>query len=56
MKVDRAKLKKSSSEVPADCKTLIDKLKVQSESDLYKELKDIKVWTYGKVKIFFCVC
>ncbi|GFR78690.1 E3 ubiquitin-protein ligase HUWE1, partial [Elysia marginata] len=52
MKVDRAKLKKSSSEVPADCKTLIDKLKVQSENDLYKELKDIKVWTYGKCELY----
>ncbi|RUS89503.1 hypothetical protein EGW08_002736 [Elysia chlorotica] len=52
MKVDRAKLKKSSSEVPADCKTLIDKLKVQSEGDLYKELKDIKVWTYGKCELY----
>lgn len=28
MKIDRSKLKKSSSEVPADCKNLIDKLKV----------------------------
>ena len=30
MKIDRTKLKKSSSEVPADCKNLIDKLKVKS--------------------------
>ena len=29
MKIDRSKLKKSSSEVPADCKNLIDKLKVR---------------------------
>ena len=29
MKIDRTKLKKSSSEVPADCKNLIDKLKVR---------------------------
>ena len=28
MKIERSKLKKSSSEVPADCKNLIDKLKV----------------------------
>ena len=28
MKIDRTKLKKSSSEVPADCKNLIEKLKV----------------------------
>ena len=30
MKIDRSKLKKSSSEVPADCKNLIDKLKVRN--------------------------
>ena len=29
MKIERSKLKKSSSEVPADCKNLIDKLKVK---------------------------
>ena len=31
MKIDRTKLKKSSSEVPADCKNLIEKLKVTLE-------------------------
>ncbi|XP_059143196.1 E3 ubiquitin-protein ligase HUWE1-like isoform X5 [Physella acuta] len=52
MKVDRSKLKKSSSEVPADCKVLIDKLKGLSPDDLYKELKDIKSWTYGKCELY----
>ncbi|KAH9507521.1 E3 ubiquitin-protein ligase huwe1 [Bulinus truncatus] len=52
MKVDRSKLKKSSSEVPADCKVLIDKLKSLSADDLYKELKDIKSWTYGKCELY----
>jgi hypothetical protein len=28
MKIDRSKVKKSSSEVPLDCRNLIDKLKV----------------------------
>ncbi|CAL1528834.1 unnamed protein product [Lymnaea stagnalis] len=52
MKVDRSKLKKSSSEVPADCKVLIDKLKSLSSDDLFKELKDIKAWTYGKCELY----
>ncbi|XP_055882443.1 E3 ubiquitin-protein ligase HUWE1-like isoform X4 [Biomphalaria glabrata] len=52
MKVDRSKLKKSSSEVPADCKVLIDKLKSLSTDDLCKELKDIKTWTYGKCELY----
>ena len=33
MKIDRSKVKKSSSEVPLDCRILIDKLKVSSLSD-----------------------
>ncbi|XP_077869208.1 E3 ubiquitin-protein ligase HUWE1-like [Saccoglossus kowalevskii] len=48
MKVDRTKLKKSVSEVPADCKALIEKLKACSEDDLLTELKQIKSWNYGK--------
>ena len=35
MKIDRSKLKKSSSEVPADCKNLIDKLKVRNISPFH---------------------
>ena len=63
MKIDRTKLKKSSSEVPADCKNLIDKLKVKllklekdeimpslqgcSQDQFLQELKSIETWTYG---------
>ena len=35
MKIERSKLKKSSSEVPADCKTLIDKLKVKMKRESF---------------------
>ena len=50
MKIDRSKLKKSSSEVPADCKNLIDKLKGCSQEQFLQELKSIETWTYGKDK------
>jgi hypothetical protein len=43
MKIDRSKVKKSSSEVPLDCRNLIDKLKVsflcfQGEGGLKREM------------------
>ncbi|UYV80320.1 HUWE1 [Cordylochernes scorpioides] len=52
MKIDRTKLKKSSSEVPADCKALIDKLKSCSQDELHLILKDIKSWNCGKCELF----
>ncbi|XP_070192440.1 E3 ubiquitin-protein ligase HUWE1-like isoform X3 [Littorina saxatilis] len=52
MKIDRSKLKKSSSEVPADCKTLIEKIKSCAESDLLQTLKEVKSWTYGKCELY----
>ncbi|XP_035825881.1 E3 ubiquitin-protein ligase HUWE1 isoform X3 [Aplysia californica] len=52
MKVDRSKLKKPSSEVPAECKVLIDKLRGLSEDDLCRELGEIKVWTFGKCELY----
>src|SRR5437588_537080 len=54
MKIDRAKLKKSSSEVPSDCRLLIERLKgCQSESELLTELKSIKTtWNYGKSELY----
>ncbi|XP_046372246.1 E3 ubiquitin-protein ligase HUWE1-like isoform X1 [Haliotis rufescens] len=51
MKIDRSKLKKSSTEVPADCRTLIEKLK-SSEDDLLAELRTVKTWTFGKCELY----
>ncbi|XP_022080949.1 E3 ubiquitin-protein ligase HUWE1-like [Acanthaster planci] len=53
MKVDRSKLKKSSSEVPSDCKALIEKLK--SCADLSAELAHINTWNHGKCELFHWV-
>lgn len=55
MKVDRSKSKRSSSEVPADCKALIDKLKSCNHDQLLHELKQIKSWTCGKCELYHWV-
>lgn len=55
MKIDRSKSKKSSSEVPADCKALIDKLKSCNSDQLLEELKQIKTWTCGKCELYHWV-
>ena len=52
MKIDRSKLKKSSSEVPADCKTLIERLtSTNSKADFLSQLQKIETWTYGKCEL-----
>ncbi|KAF8790741.1 E3 ubiquitin-protein ligase HUWE1 like protein [Argiope bruennichi] len=52
MKIDRTKLKKSSSEVPPDCKALIDKLKSCNHDELLEELSKIKTWNCGKCELY----
>ena len=58
MKIDRTKLKKSSSDVPADCKCLIDTLLAsagengQNKVAFLKQLQSIETWTYGKCELF----
>ncbi|ESO88796.1 hypothetical protein LOTGIDRAFT_125574 [Lottia gigantea] len=52
MKIDRSKLKKSSTEVPADCRALIEKLKTCPEEELLSELKAVRVWTIGKCELY----
>ncbi|GAB6020027.1 hypothetical protein CHUAL_014109 [Chamberlinius hualienensis] len=52
MKIDRAKLRKSSSELPSDCKYLIDQLKNCSNDELFATLSKIKTWNYGKCELY----
>ena len=52
MKIDRAKLKKSTTEVPVDCRALIEKLKVATEDNLKSELLQLKTWTFGKCELY----
>ena len=46
MKIERSKLKKSSSEVPADCKNLIDKLKVTERYSVIIEFGNMLTFCY----------
>ncbi|XP_034939530.1 E3 ubiquitin-protein ligase HUWE1 isoform X2 [Chelonus insularis] len=52
MKIDRSRLKKGTSEVPAECQELISKLRGCSHSELLEELKQIDAWTFGKCELF----
>ncbi|XP_069142505.1 E3 ubiquitin-protein ligase HUWE1-like isoform X2 [Argopecten irradians] len=52
MKIDRNKLKKSTTEVPADCRALIEKLKTATEGTLLEELRAVKSWSYGKCELY----
>uniref|UniRef100_A0A8C5AFK1 E3 ubiquitin-protein ligase HUWE1 n=1 Tax=Gadus morhua TaxID=8049 RepID=A0A8C5AFK1_GADMO len=55
MKVDRSKLKKTPTEAPADCRTLIEKLKACSDEQLLVELQHIKTWNIGKCELYHWV-
>ncbi|XP_046484252.1 E3 ubiquitin-protein ligase HUWE1 isoform X1 [Neodiprion pinetum] len=52
MKIDRCRLKKCTSEVPAECQALISKLRSCSHAELLEELKQIDAWTFGKCELF----
>ncbi|XP_058791372.1 E3 ubiquitin-protein ligase HUWE1 isoform X2 [Phymastichus coffea] len=52
MKIDRSRLKKCTSEVPAECQALITKLRSCSHTELLEELKQIDAWTFGKCELF----
>ncbi|XP_018898771.2 E3 ubiquitin-protein ligase HUWE1 isoform X2 [Bemisia tabaci] len=51
-RIDRSKLKRSYSEVPPECRPLIEKLKSCNESELLAELKQIDSWNYGKCELY----
>ncbi|XP_066436802.1 E3 ubiquitin-protein ligase HUWE1 isoform X3 [Eleutherodactylus coqui] len=55
MKVDRTKLKKTPTEAPADCRSLIDKLKLCTDEQLLLELQQIKTWNIGKCELYHWV-
>ncbi|XP_076049070.1 HECT, UBA and WWE domain containing E3 ubiquitin protein ligase 1 isoform X2 [Oratosquilla oratoria] len=52
MKIDRSKLKKSSSEVPGDCGWLIEKLRTCSDDELFSVLSSVDSWSYGKCELY----
>lgn len=52
MKIDRTRLRKSSSEIPPECQALIDRLCVCSRTELLDELRKINTWTFGKCELY----
>ncbi|XP_047736696.1 E3 ubiquitin-protein ligase HUWE1 isoform X2 [Hyalella azteca] len=52
MKIDRTKLKKSNSEVPADCRWLIEKLQTCSDEELLEVLRGFHSWSFGKCELY----
>ena len=54
MKVERTKIKKGT-DLSADCKNLIDKLKKCNRHQLKQELARIQSWTFGKCELYHWV-
>lgn len=52
MKIERSRLKKSSSEVPLDCRLLVERLKSCSQEELLLELQAVKSWNWGKCELY----
>ncbi|XP_060587198.1 E3 ubiquitin-protein ligase HUWE1-like isoform X3 [Ruditapes philippinarum] len=52
MKIDRNKLKKSSTDVPADCRAHIDRLKNATQDSLLTELNALKNSTFVKCELY----
>lgn len=52
MKVDRSRLKKSTSEVPIECQNLIDRLRPCGRAELLEELTQVETWTFGKCELY----
>lgn len=51
MKIDHNRVRKSTSEPPAECKALIDRLKKCNRIQLLEELARINTWTFGKCEL-----
>ncbi|KAJ8983063.1 hypothetical protein NQ317_007105 [Molorchus minor] len=51
MKIDRSRVRKSTSEVPLECQQLIERLQLCSRTELLDELSRIHSWTFGKCEL-----
>ncbi|KAK5639592.1 hypothetical protein RI129_012084 [Pyrocoelia pectoralis] len=52
MKIDRTRLRKGTSEIPAECHALIERLRQCSRPALLEELSKISTWTFGKCELY----
>nr|CAI5859676.1 unnamed protein product [Callosobruchus analis] len=51
MKIDRSRVRKSTSDVPLECQQLIERLQNCSRTELLDELSRIHTWTFGKCEL-----
>lgn len=51
MKIDRSRVRKSTSDVPIECLQLIYRLQQCSRTELLEELSKIHSWTFGKCEL-----
>ncbi|XP_066247369.1 E3 ubiquitin-protein ligase HUWE1 isoform X2 [Euwallacea similis] len=51
MKIDRSRVRKSTSDVPIECIHLIERLQQCTSTELLEELSTITSWTYGKCEL-----
>ncbi|CAH1120985.1 unnamed protein product [Ceutorhynchus assimilis] len=51
MKIDRSRVRKSTSEIPAECQELIESIQQCSRTELLHELSKINSWTFGKCEL-----
>ncbi|RZB39554.1 DUF913, HECT, DUF908 and/or WWE domain containing protein [Asbolus verrucosus] len=51
MKIDRSRVRKSTSDVPIECQQLIERLQACSRTELLEELSKINTWTFGKCEL-----
>lgn len=52
MKVDMTRLKKGNSEIPAECQSLIERLRSCTRAELAVELAAIDAYTFGKSELY----
>lgn len=51
MRIDKSRVRKSTSEVPLECQQLIERLQACSRTELLEELSKINTWTFGKCEL-----
>lgn len=51
MRVDKSRVRKSTSEVPLECQQLIERLQQCSNTELLEQLSKINTWTFGKCEL-----
>lgn len=51
MRIDKTRVRKSTSDIPFECQQLIERLQACSRTELLDELSKINTWTFGKCEL-----